>query len=172
MSFAGEIFSWYNIYTKEVILMFKKDDTVLYAQRGVCKIVDADDCFYTLCPIYSKDILIKVPITSDTKMRKILSKEEIDNAIQNMAEIAWIENDKARQTAFRNILSSADRKKIIGLIRIIFIKQQELRKQRKKLHIADERIFKEAEALLYNEFAFVLNLNRESIVDYIAKKLT
>jgi len=152
--------------------LFKINDTVLYSQRGVCKIVDMDGSFYTLSPIYSKDILIKVPIASESKMRKTLSKEEIDNAIENMVDVPWIENDKERQNAFRKILSSGDRTQVIGLIRLLYLRQQELKKHHKKLHIADERMFKEAESLLYNEFAFVLNLTRESIVSYIAKKVT
>ena len=171
MSFAGNFFLDI-IYIKDVIYLFKIDDTVLYSQRGVCKIVDADGSFYTLSPIYSKDILIKVPIAYESKMRKTLSKEEIDNAIENMADVPWIENDKERQNAFRKILSSGDRTQVIGLIRLLYLRQQELKKHHKKLHIADERMFKEAESLLYNEFAFVLNLTRESIVSYISKKVT
>ena len=151
--------------------MFKINDTVLYSARGVCKIKGKDENFYTLCPIYSKDIVIKIPKEYERKMKKMLSKEEIDEMIKNVTDMEWINNDKERQIAFKSILVSGDRLKIMSLIRLLYLHQQGLKRSNKKLHVADERIFKEAESILYDEFAYVLNLSRENVVKYIAEKV-
>ena len=147
--------------------MFKTEDTVLYSSRGICKITDKSENFYTLSPIYGKDIIIRVPYEAESKMKKVLSKEEIDAMIKSIGDMEWISDDKERQIQFKKILLSGDRQKIISLIRLIYLHQKELKRSNKKFHIADERIFKEAEALLYDEFAYVLNIKRENVIKYI-----
>lgn len=127
--------------------------------------------FYTLSPIYGRDITIRVPIEAESKMKKALSKEEIDSMIENIEDMEWIADDKERQLQFKRIILSGDRQKIISLIRLLYLHHKELKRSNKKLHIADERIFKEAESLLYDELAYVLDIKREAVINYISNKV-
>ena len=48
----------------------------------------------------------------------------------------------------------------------------ELLLREKRLHMSDERFFKDAEQILYNEFQYVLELNsKEDLMTYIFKRL-
>ena len=40
----------------------------------------------------------------------------------------------------------------------------------KKMYASDEKLMREAEKLIYEEFATVLNIKPDKVVDYIVKK--
>ncbi len=158
--------------------MLKIGDNVLCSSRGVCTVKDVikidNNDFYVLSSIYGKDITLYVPLKdADKRIKKLLSKKDIDKIIEEISkeDMPWIENDKDRQIAFKEILASNDRKKLMLLIKTIYVHQQELKKQNKKLHITDEKAFKDAEGLLHDEFAFALNIDRNSVFEYIANKI-
>lgn len=157
---------------------------MLYNTRGVCRISDiAEQCIsgqnlmcYVLHPLFGESFSIAIPVDNKAltdKMRKILSEKEIYAMIDSVTEkdTPWIENDKERQQVFHSILSSGDRLQIMRLIRTIYLHQKSLHHTNKKLHLADERIMKEAEAMLYDEFAYVLNLRPEQVIDFIARRI-
>ena len=49
----------------------------------------------------------------------------------------------------------------------IRLKREKLNENHKKLHSADERILGEAENMLYDEFAFALDIPRDEVIPYI-----
>ena len=77
--------------------MFKINDTVLYGTEGVCEIKDITQLnfgegmmeYYVLQPIYKDSLTIFVHTGNDhliSKMRLILSREEIEEIIRTMPE--------------------------------------------------------------------------------------
>lgn len=158
--------------------MLKIGDKVLVSSRGVCTITDKilieNNEFYVLSSVYGKDITLYVPVKDvQNRIKMLLSKDEIDEIITEISNetMSWIENDKERQAAFKEILVSGDRKKLMLLIKTLFLHQQELKKQNKKLHISDEKAFKDAQEFLHDEFAYALNIDRKNVIEYIANKI-
>ena len=50
--------------------------------------------------------------------------------------------------------------------------KQELEANKKRLHVSDERFFKDAEQMLYNEFQYVLKLkNKSELLGYILARI-
>jgi len=160
--------------------MFKENDTVLYGVEGVCIVTEITERqfrdqvmkYYVLKPVYREGSTVFVPINNEalvSKMKRILSVEEIHQLIRNMPneELIWIDNDNQRKEKYKEILRSGNRKDIIQLIRTIYLKQEELKKIGKKIHAADDGIFKEAEKILYEEFAYVLNIKKDEVVPFI-----
>lgn len=168
------------ILKKEVRKMFKKNDTVLYGSEGVCAVNDITqrqfkDCimqYYVLKPVYKEGATVFVPVENKdlvAKMKRILSVEDIHQLIEDMPHqtIEWIDNDNLRKEKYREILKNGNRKQLIQLIRTIYLKQEELKKIGKKIHATDDNIFKEAERILYEKFAYVLNIHKEEVVPFI-----
>ncbi len=164
--------------------MFKKDDIVMYASQGVCKITDIvtqEVCnesseYYVLQPVYSNTARVYVPVSNENltnKMRRVLSKEELNEMIDNIPEVAseWIENEHIRKEHYKEIISGSDRASLICMIRELYLHREALAKQGKKLHASDERFFKEAEKILYEEFALVLNIDTKEVLTYIKNRL-
>ena len=164
--------------------MFKKDDIVMYASQGVCKITDIvtqEVCnesseYYVLQPVYSNTARVYVPVSNENltnKMRRVISKEELNEMIDNIPEVAseWIENEHIRKEHYKEIISGSDRASLICMIRELYLHREALAKQGKKLHASDERFFKEAEKILYEEFALVLNIDTKEVLTYIKNRL-
>ena len=54
---------------------------------------------------------------------------------------------------------------------LIYTEQEKRKEQGKKLHQADEQIFRRAETLLYNELALVLDIKPEQVVPFINEQI-
>ncbi len=164
--------------------MFKIGDTVLYGATGVCKIeetvvksvMDEEKEYYVLKPLAQDKCTVFVPTDNDAlkaKMRKILSKAEIDDILKkiNSYDDIWEENEIARREKFQQIIHSGDRLQVMLLVRTLYNHQQARLSEGKRLHISDERYFAEAERLLYDEFSAVLGIPPEQVLSYITSKL-
>ena len=164
--------------------MFSVGNIVLYGMQGICEISEITEKkfksdvikYYVLVPVFDKSSKIFVPTENKTltaKMRRILSKQEILDIIEAMPEdeIIWISDDGERKEKYKEILSGGDRTKIIKLIKTLYLHQKHQKQIGKKLHISDERMLKEAEKLLYDEFAFVLDIDRDSVLPFILEKI-
>lgn len=108
-----------------------------------------------------------------SKMRQILSGEEIKKLIREMpGEIFfWIEEEAARKERYQQILSDGDRTELVRMIKALYFHQQEQQKNGRRLHITDERFMKEAEKMLYEEFAYVLNIRKDQVLPFILNQV-
>lgn len=165
--------------------MFNVNDTILYGTHGICKIVDiteqkfngSTNKYYILQPLHNASSTIYVPLDNEkllARMRRILSEEEIYELIKAMPdkETSWIENKNERNERFRSILSSGDRSEIIKLIKVIYQHKEELKAIGKKLHASDEQFFREAEKVIYDEFALVLNIRYDQVLPFIVDQIS
>lgn len=164
--------------------MFNVNDTILYGTHGLCKIIDIKEQkfngqtnkYYVLNPHHNTSSTIYVPIDNEklaSRMRRVLSEEEIYELIKAMPdkESSWIDNKNERSNHFRSILASGDRVEIIKLIKTIYQHREELRATGKKLHTTDEQFFREAEKVIYDEFALVLNIRYDQVLPFIVNQL-
>lgn len=162
--------------------MFAVNDTVMYGQSGICKIQDICEKkfgketrkYYVLCPLDDQNTTIYCPIDAPSdKMRYLLTKDEVLRLIEEMPdeETAWIENDNLRKEAQAAILREGDHKKLIGLIKTLYFKREEKQKAGKRFHAADEKAMEEAEQMLYQEFAQVLDIAKDEVVPFIVGRL-
>ena len=106
-------------------------------------------------------------------MRHVLPEEEILALIEGMPDeqAHWIENDEERKTAYRETLSTGDRPGLIRMIKSLYLRQKEMKGNGKHLRAADERFFKEAERMLYDEFALVLGMEPEEVLPFILERI-
>ncbi len=164
--------------------MYNIGDTILYAAQGVCKIQEMMQRdfngtimeYYVLKPVFSDNSTIYVPVNNPAlvgKMRRILSKEEIEQIIRDMPEeeLLWFDDEAERKEKFREVLFRADTRELVRMIKALYLHQQKQQEKGKHLHAADERVFKEAEKILYDEFALVLQIRPEQVVPFITEKM-
>jgi CarD family transcriptional regulator len=60
---------------------------------------------------------------------------------------------------------------LIKLIKTLYFQQQSQKSKNKSLNDTDKRIMKEAEKMLYEEFAHVLNIKREQVLPFIIEQV-
>ena len=56
-------------------------------------------------------------------------------------------------------------------VNFILWHHQKLKERGKKLHACDEQYYKDAEKIIYDEFAYVLDINRLDVKDFITNEL-
>lgn len=164
--------------------MYNIGDTIIYTTYGLCriesliqkefngKIMD----YYILKPLNdakaSLQIQVDNPITKE-KLRTLLNKDEILRLIQEipLVEPYWIENENERKKHFSTILRIGKRIEIIAVIKSIYEHQRMLKEKGRKLHACDEQYFKDAEKIIYEEFSYVLKVDKKEIADYITNEI-
>ena len=60
---------------------------------------------------------------------------------------------------------------MVRMIKALYLHQREQQAKGRKLHMADDRFFKEAERMLYEEFALVLQMKKEEVLPFILEQL-
>lgn len=164
--------------------MFRINDVVVYRSQGVCEIVDivakktdgALKSYFVLKPKNSKEATFYIPTWNEKaleKMRKVMSEAEVNALIDAMpnSKPTWIANENERKEVYRKILTGGDQAAIISMVRALFLHKKERESQGKRLHMSDESFLKDAEQLLYNEWQYVLNVDKAGLMDYILRRI-
>lgn len=164
--------------------MFEVNDTIMYGTQGICKIVDITEKdfmgtkkeYYVLKPINDEGATLFAPMNNEkieSKMRRILSEEEIYELIETMPyeEGKWIHNENERKEQYKKIIASGDRTELIRMIKALYFHKKEREADGKHLYLSDERFFKEAERILYDEFQYVLKIRREELMEFIFNRI-
>lgn len=165
--------------------MFQVDDVIIYGAQGVCKITGTEEkvlsgkkkTYFVLKPVSDKGSTIFVPTNNELvlrKMRRLLTKDEIHKLIDSMPNenAVWVENENERKELYKNILAKGDHLELIKMLKAIYAHKKQREADGKRLHMADERSFKDAEQILYNEFQYVLDLrDKDDLMRYIFARL-
>ena len=164
--------------------MFQVNDVVVYGSQGVCKIVSIDKQrvdgvikeYFVLKPSNDKAATFYVPTWNEKawgKMRRVMTKEDVNALIDAMPSKTptWIADENDRKMTCRRILASGDQAAIISMVQALFVHKKEREAEGKRLHLSDEQFMKEAEQLLYNEWQYVLNVDKAGLMAYIFERL-
>lgn len=165
--------------------MFQVNDVIIYGLQGVCTITGTEEktvggvkkTYFVLKPVNDKGSTIFVPTDNQLvlkKMRRLLTKDQIHKLIDTMPEenAAWIANENERKEYYKSILSKGDHSELIQMIKAIYAHKARREAEGKRLHMSDERFFKDAEQILYNEFQYVLDLNgKDDLMTYIFNRI-
>lgn len=165
--------------------MFQINDVIAYGAQGVCTITGTEEktingkkkTYFVLKPVGKNSATIFAPTDNEIvlkKMRRLLTKEQIHTLIDSMQSenAEWIENENERRERYKSILSKGDHLELIKMIKAIYAHKVQREAEGKRLHMSDERFFKDAEQILYNEFQYVLDIaGRDDLMHYIFKRL-
>lgn len=164
--------------------MFQVGDAVTYGTSGACRITAEETkniggqsmtCL-VLKPVYDSSLTICVPTASEAakaKMRRLMTKDEAYALIQNMPE----ENDSyaadpgVRREFYNDALRSGDRRQLVRMIKSIYRYKQDRLANGKHLATFDETAMREAETMLYTEFALVLGMQPAEVVPFIQEQI-
>ena len=165
--------------------MFQVNDVIIYGAQGVCKITGTEEksvggkkkTYFVLKPVDDKGATIFAPTDNAivlNKMRRLLTEDEIHQLIDSMPDkdAVWVENENERKELYRSILAKGDHRELIKMIKAIYAHKAQREAEGKRLHMSDERFFKDAEQILYTEFQYVLGLSgKDDLLTYILKRI-
>ena len=163
--------------------MYSVNEKIHYGGSGVCIVQQiatmrfgrTRELYYVLKPVYQNSSVIYVPVENQqltAKMRPVLTREEVDRLIGEMDAIptAWEEDPQARRLSFDALLRSNDCRSLIVIIKTLNAQKERRQAEGKTLHVSDEGYLREAQRLLYDEFAGALELQPAEVRAYIQQK--
>ena len=160
--------------------MFNIGDIIVYGVQGICKIdsfetkqigrQSAD--YYVLKPLFNESTAVFVPVENElltAKMQAVLTKTQAEKLVKKVENIDVIKSNDENQKRelYKAILSSGDREKLIALIKTIRLERDIRHQGNKKLNINDEQTLRKAELLIYNELAFVFDVEPDEVKNII-----
>lgn len=165
--------------------MFKIDDMVVYGNEGVCRIddirkvdlsgIDNNMLYYILNPIYAEGKVIYAPVDTKVLMRHVITSEMAKNLIDKLPEmkVEVFQNNSLRELNdyYKSLIQSNKCTDLFRLIRAVYMKEENLVKNKKKLGQTDRNYMKVAEELLHGEFAAALGIPKEEVRNYIKNRV-
>ena len=164
--------------------MFEIGETVSYGTTGVC-VIDSEieknvkgvnRKYLVLKPVFQNNATVYVPEDNETllsRIRKVLTAGEVEELISQIPgyNTKWIANDNERIKLFRQILVSGDREQLTKMVRMLYLHRKNLYSKGRKLHSTDEHFLKDAQTVLFGEFAVALGIRPEEVESYIDRKI-
>ena len=164
--------------------MYKINDVVVYGTEGICTITDIAEMkfggekseYYILAPVTKTENTVYVPKNNEkvlNRMRKILSKDDAVKLLDSLplTPMAWIVNDRERQSAYKNILLCGKPEEVFTMVGSLYNKQSEQLAVGKKLHASDERFLRDAERMLFNEIGYALDIKPSEVLSIVLEKI-
>lgn len=164
-------------------ISLKIGDTVHYGSHGVCRVSGMEQMdmgcgkkeYYLLHPVSEEHIQLFLPADADperVKLRKVLSAEEIYALVQQEEgwEIGWVTDSKVRRELSGKTLRSGDTVELMRMVKALYGHAESL-PAGKSLPMSDMEQLRNAEKQLYNEFCYVLDIQREQVLPFIMGKV-
>lgn len=156
--------------------MFKINDKVIHARDGLATIVNtttmADREYFVIHALRGggENIYVLVNNTSNI-IRPIMSEESAHEVVEYMKTVVaeFIANTKQRRDQYKRKLLSGNVRDLAYLSRqLYFYNFYNANGQPIKLGPTDVQMLKDAETILYDEFALSFNKPREEIFNFVA----
>ena len=164
--------------------MFKKGEYVIYGNVGVCQVADIstlnihgapkDKLYYILEPVNQNSSRVFTPVDNqNVVIRNIMSKDDVEILISDIpnTEELLVKDEKLREQMYKECIKSGQCKKLLSLMKTIYLRKEERFRQGKKLSATDERYFKLAQDNLNTELAMSLQIPVNEMKEYILDKL-
>ena len=160
--------------------MYRVNDVVVYGNQGVCKVTDVgplditgseEKVYYTLNPVYQKGTIIYAPAENPKSViRPVLSKDQAHSLIREIPDIETFQigNDRDRESVYRTAVRTCDPRELVRIIKTVCNRRKDRMASGKKRIIVDEKYYQIAEDRLYQELAYAMKEEKESLAEYIS----
>lgn len=166
--------------------MFKIGTMVVYGNTGVCEVTDhttpnlpgieKGKLYYALRPLYQSGTIYCPAGEPKVFMRPVITREEAEKLIDLIPEISaepYRGGGRLQDISehYRNIIGTHRCGDLIEVIMSVYSKKQEAEANGRRLSQLDDRYMKLAEDLLYGELAVALDIPKEEVRPYIARRV-
>ena len=165
--------------------MYQTGDLILYGGTGVCRVAEIitkqmgrtgpERQYYVLEPLYQKGT-ITTPVDNDKVFtRPVITKDEAMELIDLIptidAKAYHNQNLQQLENHYRDQLVGHDCLSLLRLTMSAYRKKKEREQKKLKFGAVDRRYMERAEDLLYGELAVALGIERDSVQQFIARRL-
>lgn len=158
---------------------------IVYGSEGVCKVVDLQELsfsgsddkkeYYILVPETNSSSKLYLPKDNQilmSRVKKLLSYEEIKELISSDEDIIeWVEDSKARNKYYKELIATYDRKNIFAIAKqLYFIKTGKIETVSNFTNWMEDTL-KKTSQILYSEFSYMVELTQDQLLPFIAGEI-
>ena len=160
--------------------MYQIGDQLIYGAHGVCQVVAQEErevnrktvIYLALEPVGQTGSRYLVPTNNAaalSKLRHMLSKEELTRLMDSreVRQDSWIHDENQRKQAYRQLIVSGDRAKLIQMVRALYRHKAAMALTGRRIHQCDDTFLRDAEKLLSSEISRVLDLTPEEAIAHL-----
>ena len=164
--------------------MFQVGDMVCYGTTGACQITshearrygDRDVTCFVLKPVFDKSMTICVPENNEALVaciHPLMTKDELLALIRELPDqqVQCDPSPDARKQYYSETLKRGDHRELLRMVKAIYDFKKKRHAVGKRLSGFDEAAMREAENMLYTEFALVLDIQPKDVVPFIRREL-
>ena len=166
--------------------MFLVGDKVVYGRCGVMTVTDIREesvlgekkTYYVLHPEGGGETSLTFVPRDNSRLVKmlqpIISSEELYRVIDEVEkaeDLLWIEDSRERNSYFKEIFESGDRKEILLMIRTISSYLSLREGKGKKGYLSDEAMLKKSLKRICDEFSAVMGTGLEETEDFVINRI-
>lgn len=159
--------------------MYSAGDIIIYGTKGVCRVESVgklsvpdgivnDRLYYTLSPLFGKEgEKIYSPVDTNVFIRNLISPSEVEDCIETVShkktEGLNCRNKRELAEKYKAIIKSCNCINILLLIKSLNGKFEDAKENHKKFSQMDMDFLRNAENIVYGEFAVVLHISKEEV---------
>lgn len=158
--------------------MYNVGEMVFYGGHGVCEIeeittmtvANEEKRYYRLKSHVQPTLSLFHPVVTDKpKISKVLTKVQAEEIMTIFEEKPsdWIERSIDRAKMHKKVLEKKDHKEVARMLNVILRKQHEFQQEGKKLYAQDLEIIRSVLAILSDEIALSLQMDKQDVLDRI-----
>ena len=163
--------------------MYKVGDYIMHETSGVCQVKEISEkalhgkgserMYYSLEPVFDKGASVITPVESKTRIRDVKSSDEFEELLEEVPQIDVVkeEGNRARTEKFKEKIALFDPKQLASVVKSIYLYQKKTVASGKKAMSSDERVMDVAAQRLFEEMAFAMKTDIDTVKHAFFKKL-
>ncbi len=157
--------------------MYQIGQYIVYGSTGVCRVEGLLEkpplgLYYVLKPLYESGTIYTPAEHPKVFMRPVISREDAEALIDQIPGIVAqpdrTKNLQELREHYRTATCSHNCADLIRLTMSIYAKKKEQEQMGRRFGQVDERFMKQAESILFGEFAVALGIPKEEVHNYIS----
>ncbi|MBQ8545917.1 MAG: CarD family transcriptional regulator [Clostridia bacterium] len=165
--------------------MLKVGAIIVYGAEGVCRVTDIqrlsfsakDDEkeYYILVPESNASGKLYLPKDNQllmSRVKPLLTYDEIKEIIaSNDNIIEWVEDSKARNKYYKELMATYDRRNVFGIAKQLYLVKTGKLPVNVNFTAWMEDVLKKTSQILYSEFSYVVDLTFDELLPFIAGEI-
>ena len=154
---------------------YQVGDYLMHEGSGVCQVAEisekalqgkgSEQMYYSLEPVFQKGAQVLTPVSSKLRIRDVKSQEEMQNLLDRVLELPVIPEQNIRTLGdiFKEKISEFDPVPLATVVKTVYLREQMRMASGKKAMSSDEKVMATAGRKLFEEMAFALGKDMESV---------
>ena len=165
--------------------MLKIGAIIVYGAEGVCRVADIQKLsfsamddekeYYILVPESNTSGKLYLPKDNEllmSRVRPLLTYKEIKELIASDDNIIeWVEDSKARNKYYKELMSTYDRRKVFGIAKQLYLVKTGKLPVNVNFTAWMEDVLKKTSQILYSEFSYVVDFTFDELLPFIAGEI-